>query len=148
MLKIMKVFESTIINAPADKVWTVMRDFIGLTVWSDAVAGAHITNGKAADQVGAIRHLDIVDGTVFIETLIAHSDEELFLKYDIMAGPIPVTDYVATMRLYPVTSSGQTYATWSAEFDCPDNQREAMQNVVGDQICAGGLKALKAYFEK
>ena len=144
----MKVFESTIINAPADKVWAVMRDFVGLTVWSNAVTGAHITNGKAADQVGAIRHLDIVDGSVFIETLVALSDEEMWLKYDIVEGPIPVTDYVATMRLYPVTATDQTYATWSAEFDCPDDQRKAMQDIVGSQICAGGLQALKAYFEK
>lgn len=144
----MKVFESTIINTPADVVWATMRDFVGLTEWSSAVTGAHITNGKAADQVGAIRHLDIIDGTVFIETLLAHSDEEMWVKYDIVEGPIPVTNYVATMRLYPVTTTDQTYATWSAEFDCPDNQREAMQNVVGDQICAGGLQSLKAYFEK
>ena len=144
----MKVFESTIIDAPTEKIWATMRDFVGLTVWSGAVTGAHITNGKAADQVGAIRHLDIVDGTVFIETLVAHSDEEMFLKYDIVEGPIPVTDYVATMRLYSVTATDQTYATWSAEFDCPDDQREAMQHVVGDQICAGGLQSLKAYFER
>lgn len=144
----MKVFESTIINASADKIWATMRDFIGLTVWSGAVTGAHITNGKAADQVGAIRHLDIVDGTIFIETLVAHSDEEMWLKYDIVEGPIPVTDYVATMRLYRVTATDQTYATWSAEFDCPDDQRDAMQEIVGNQICAGGLQSLKAYFEK
>ena len=144
----MKVFESTIINAPPDKIWATLRDFVGLTVWSGAVTGAHITNGKAADQVGAIRHLDIVDGTVFIETLVAHSDKEMFLKYDIIDGPIPVTDYVATMRLYPVTASNQTYATWSAEFDCPDDQRSTMREVVGGQICAGGLQALKSYFEE
>ena len=143
----MKVFESTIINAPAETVWATLRDFVGLTVWSGAVTGAHITNGKAADQVGAIRHLDIVDGTVCIETLVAHSDEEMWLKYDIVDGPIPVTDAIATMRLYRVTATDQTYATWSAEFDCPDDQREAMRNVVGGEICAGGLQALKAYFE-
>ena len=144
----MKVFESTIINAPAEQIWAVLRDFVRLTAWSGAVTGAHITNGKAVDQVGAIRHLDIVDGTVFIETLVAHSDEEMWLKYDIVDGPIPVTDYVATMRLYPVTAIDQTYATWSAEFDCPEDQRDGMRKVVGSQICAGGLQALKKYFEK
>ena len=143
----MKVFASTVIDVPAEQVWSVLRNFIGLTAWSNAVTGAHITNDKAADQVGAIRHLDIVDGSVFIETLVSLSDEEMFLKYDIVDGPIPVTNYVATMRVYPITAGNQTYATWSAEFDCPESARDAMQDVVGGQICAGGLQALKAYFE-
>ncbi len=144
----MKVFASIVIDAPSDQVWSVLRDFVGLTVWSNAVTGAHITNDKAADQVGAVRHLDIVDGTVFIETLVALSDEEMFLKYDILEGPIPVTNYVATMRLYPVTEGNITYATWSAEFDTADEHMEAMRDVVGGQICAGGLRAMKNYFEQ
>ena len=143
----MKVFESTVIQAPAAEVWSVLRNFVGLTAWSHAVTAASITNGKAADQVGAVRHLDIVDGTVFVETLLALSDHEMFLRYDIVEGPIPVSNYVATMRLYPVTAGDLTFATWSAEFDCDPDQREAMADVVGGMICAGGLQALKDYFE-
>ncbi|MEM7116168.1 MAG: SRPBCC family protein [Chloroflexota bacterium] len=143
----MKVFASVVIDAPIGKIWEVLRDFVGLTVWSGAVTGARIVNGKAADQVGAVRHLDIVDGTVFIETLVALSDEETFLKYDIVEGPLPVTNYVATMRLQPVTEGNLTYASWSAEFDTADEHVEGMREAVGGQICAGGLRAMKAYFE-
>ena len=143
----MKVFASVVIDAPIGKVWGVLRDFVGLTVWSGAVTGARIVNDKASDQVGAVRHLDIVDGTVFIETLVALSDEETFLKYDIVEGPLPVTNYVATMRLQPVTEGDMTYASWSAEFETADEHVEAMREAVGGQICAGGLKAMKNYFE-
>ena len=143
----MKVFASTVIGAPVDWIWPILRDFVGLTVWSPAVTNAFITNDKASDQVGAIRHLDIVDGSVFIETLVALSDEEMFLKYDIVQGPIPVSNYVATMRIRPVTEGNLTYASWSAEFDVADKHAEAMREVVGGQICAGGLRGMKAYFE-
>ena len=144
----MKVFESTVIEAPAAEVWPILRNFIGLTVWSNAVADAKIVNGKAADQVGAVRQLDIVDGTVFVETLITLSDSQMCLQYDIVEGPIPVTDYVATMQLVPVTAGDKTFATWSAVFDCPADQVQAMKEVVGGMICAGGLQALKGYFER
>jgi hypothetical protein len=143
----MKVFASIIIDVRADQLWPVLRDFVGLTTWSNAVSAAHITNGKAPDQVGAIRHLDIVDGSVFVETLVALSDELMSLSYNIVEGPLPVTDYVATMRVYPVTASACSYVTWSAEFDTPESEAEAMREVVGEQICAGGLQAMKAFFE-
>ena len=143
----MNVFASTVIAAPAEKVWTVVRDFIGLTNWSNVVSAAHITNDRAADQVGAVRQLKIVDGGEFVETLVALSDEDMLLQYDIVDGPIPVTDYIATMRVYPVTANDTAYVTWSAAFDTADDQRDLMRTVVGEQICAGGLEALKGYLE-
>ena len=46
-----------------------------------------------------------------------------------------------------VTEGNLTYASWSAEFDVADKHAEAMREVVGGQICAGGLRGMKAYFE-
>ncbi len=143
----MNVYASTVINASIDDVWQVMRDFVGLTAWSPSVTKAFITNDKAADQVGAVRHLDISDGSVFIETLVELSDHDTYFKYDIVDGPLPVTNYIATMRLQPITDGNQTFASWSAAFSTPDQHREEMQHVVGTLICTGGLAGLKAYME-
>ena len=143
----MHVFESIIIDRPADEIWAVLRDFVGLTAWSSAVTAARITNEMAGDQVGAIRYLDIVDGSHFIETLVSHSDEQMRMQYDIIDGPLPVTHYLSTMQLQPVTVGGQTYATWSAEFETKEKHAETMRKVVGGNICRGGLKAMKAHFE-
>ncbi|MFT4582381.1 MAG: hypothetical protein ACI915_001199 [Gammaproteobacteria bacterium] len=144
----MKVFASIVIDKPAQMVWNVMRDFVGLTAWSNAVTSAQISNAKASDQIGAIRRLEIVDGSVFTETLLALSDVQMILKYDIVEGPIPVEEYIATMQVYPVTATDASYLTWSAEFLTPDDQTDAMREVVGEQICAGGLLALKSYMER
>jgi hypothetical protein len=143
----MKVNASIVINKPASDVWLVLRNFIGLTTWSNAVTQARITNGKASDQIGAIRELEVEGGAVFTETLVAISDEQKCLTYDIVEGPIPVRDYLATMQVLPVTESDHSYVCWSAEFDTPDDQVTAMRGVVGEQICAAGLRALKAYME-
>ena len=143
----MKVFASVVINTDASSVWAVMRDFIGLTAWSNVVTEARISNGKASDQVGAIRELTIGDGSVFVETLVSHSDHERSLSYDIVDGPLPVSDYIATMRVHPVTDGDLSFVSWSAEFDTSDDNVEAMRDVVGSQICASGLAALKAYCE-
>ena len=39
-------YYSTVVDAPADRVWSVVRDFNGLsTWWSSNVSESHIENG-------------------------------------------------------------------------------------------------------
>ncbi|MGR8921903.1 MAG: SRPBCC family protein [Gammaproteobacteria bacterium] len=143
----MEVFASTTIARPATDVWAVARDFVGLTAWSNVVAAAEIDNGRAADQVGAVRRLTLSGGDVFVETLVSLCDRTLSLSYDIVDGPLPVSDYLATIAVTPVTADDTSFVSWGAVFDTPPEHREAMREVVGAQICAGGLAALKAYLE-
>nr|NIS43649.1 SRPBCC family protein [Desulfuromonadales bacterium] len=66
-------FRSVILDAPLDRVWAAVRAFDGVVNWNPAVTGARMETGGPT-AVGSIRHLDIVDGSVFRETLLAHSD--------------------------------------------------------------------------
>ena len=39
-----------------------------------------------------------------------------------------VDNYIATLKLTPITDGNRTFAEWSAEFDCaPDRERELTQ---------------------
>ena len=73
----MKVFTSVVINAPIAKVWATVRAFDGVARWNPGVVAARMESGGAT-EVGHIRHLDIADGTVFRETLLAHSDQDYY----------------------------------------------------------------------
>ena len=143
----MNVFASTVIAKPVDQIWAVLRQFDALTQWSPVVTKALITNHKSSDQIGAIRHLVLADASEFFETLLSLSDEDHELQYDIINSPLPVSNYCATMRVYPITSTGETFATWSAQFDTSEANQDAMREVVGEQICTGGLAAMKSFFE-
>ena len=70
-----------------------------------------------AHAPGSILHLDIVDGTVFRETLLELSDMEQFYTYDIIDSPPPVRNYVSTHRFIPVTYTGQILNIWASRFD-------------------------------
>ena len=59
-------------------------------------------------SVGAIRHLNIVDGTIFRETLLAHSDHDYFYTYNIVEGPLPCSDYISTHRFIPIIDGTMT----------------------------------------
>ena len=57
------------------------RERAAIADWNPGVAAARLESGSATG-VGAVRHLDIVDGSVFRETLLAHSDLEHSYSYD------------------------------------------------------------------
>ena len=143
----MHVFRSMIIDAPIDRVWSAVRAFDGVAAWNPGVTNARLETG-APTGTGALRHLDIVDGTVFRETLLAHSDRDHFYTYDIVEGPLPVTGYVSTHRFLPITASGQTLGIWESNFECPPDMSAEMDRVVGDGIYIGGMSGLNAYLKE
>lgn len=140
----MKVYRSMILDAPIAVAWAAVRAFDNVSRWNPGVTAAHLETG-APSEVGSVRHLDIVDGTVFRETLLAHSDVEHYYSYDIVEGPLPVTNYVSTHRLIAITHTNQTLGIWESTFDCDMSQDAAMDKIVGDQIYIGGLQGLNDY---
>ena len=143
----MHVYRSMIIDAPLQQVWAAVRAFDGVSAWNPAVAGARMETG-APTAVGSIRHLDIVDGTVFRETLLAHSDLEHFYTYDILDSPLPVTGYVSTHRFLPITHSDQTLGIWESRFDCDAAFAAEMDKTVGDAIYIGGMTGLNDFLRE
>ena len=140
----MNVMRSVIINAPIEKVWSVVRPFDGVVHWNPGVIAAHMESGTPT-TVGAIRHLDIVDGTVFRETLLAHSDHDFYYTYDILEGPLPCIDYISTHRFIPITDGNITLGIWSGTFDCEPKHSAELEKIVGVQIYRDGMRGLNAF---
>lgn len=133
-----------IINAPLEVVWQTVRQFDGVVNWNPGVTGARMESGSST-EVGHIRHLDIVDNTVFRETLLAHSDIDHSYTYDIVEGPLPVTKYVSTHRFLPITHSSQTLGIWEGWFQCDEGMANKLDKIVGDDIYIGGMTGLNEF---
>ena len=84
----MKVMRSVVIDAPIATVWAAVRRFDGVADWNPGVVAATLESGQPT-EVGAVRKLDIADGSVFRETLLAHSGLAHFYTYDIIESPLP-----------------------------------------------------------
>jgi hypothetical protein len=141
-----KIYVSSVIDAPIDKVWAVVRDFNGLPNWLPAFADSHIEGGLPADAVGCVRNFNLKEGGNIRERLLALSDAEYFCTYTILSAPLPVENYVATLRLRPITDGNRTFAEWSAEFDSPKPQE--MIETIGNGVFQGGFDALKQRFRR
>jgi len=143
---VIRIYTSSVVDAPADAVWALVRDFNGLPKWHPLIADSRIENGWPSDRVGCIRNFRLKDGGVIREQLLTLSDYEFECTYSILESPMGVNNYVATLKLTPVTDGGRTFAEWSAEFDAPVERERRLADEVGQGVFQGGFDALKAYF--
>ena len=141
-----RVFVSSVVNAPAAKVWARVRDFNGLPNWHPAIAESRIENGEAADKVGCVRAFSLRNGDRLRERLLGLSDHDLFCTYAILESPMGVENYVATLRLTPISDGDRTFIEWTAEFDCPPEREAELIAGIGGGVFQGGFDALKRQF--
>jgi len=57
-----------------------------------------------------------------------------------------VTNYVATLKLTPVTDGARCFAEWSAEFECEPGREAELTQSIGQGVFQGGFNALKLHF--
>lgn len=140
------VYVSSVIAAPAARIWETIRDFNGLPNWHPAIAESRIESGAPADQVGCIRAFRLRDGGFIRERLLALSDYDFSCTYAILESPMGVENYVATLKLTPITDGDRTFAEWSAEFDCAPEREAELVALIGTGVFQGGFDALKSRF--
>jgi hypothetical protein len=143
---VVRVYTSSVIDAGADSVWARVRDFNGLPGWHPGIADSRIENSEPGDRIGCIRHIHTRDGGMIREKLLALSDYEYSCTYSILESPMGVDNYVATLKLTPITDGARTFAEWSAEFDCAEGREGALTQTIGQGVFQGGFDALKRHF--
>jgi Polyketide cyclase / dehydrase and lipid transport len=145
---VVQVYASSVIDASAETVWSRIRDFNGLPQWHPDIADSRIENGQPADRVGCIRHFHLRDGGTIREKLLAMSDYEYSCSYSILESPMGVENYIATLKLTPVTDGARCFAEWSAEFECAPGRERELSERIGHEVFQGGFDALKKLFAR
>ena len=140
-----KVVRSTVIAAPVETVWDVLRDFNGHDRWHPAVADSHIERGQTSDRVGSVRRFHLADGSELREQLLTLSDADMAFTYCLLDTPVPLLNYVAHVRLSPVTDGDMTFWHWESRFDTPAGREAELGQMVGENIYQGGFDAIRAH---
>jgi len=143
---VIKVYTSSVIDASADAVWAHIRDFNGLPKWHPAIAASRIEGNWPSDRIGCIRNFQLRDGGTIREQLLTLSDYDYQCTYSILESPMGVDNYIATLKLTPVTDGNRAFAEWSAEFDTPPGQERRLADSIGQGVFQAGFDALKSYF--
>ncbi len=121
-------------SASAERIWNVIGGFNSLPAWHPAVEHSEL------EADGKIRKVTLGDGTTIFEKLEHHSEEFRECSYSIVESPLPVVDYLATLKVSELGEGSQV--EWSGRFE-PSGvpESEAVQLVEG--LYRAGLDNLK-----
>jgi hypothetical protein len=140
-----KVVKSTILEAPVEAVWEIVRDFNGHDRWHPIVADSVIERGQPVDKIGCVRRFHLKDGALLRETLLALSDADMAYSYCLNDTPVPLLNYVAHVRLAPVTDGDWTFWHWESRFDTPLGREAELKAMVAENVYQAGFDAIRRH---
>ena len=136
-------YASSVIPAPVDDVWTVVRDYNGLGQWHPAIADSALDSGTA--EVGAVRRLTLGATGEWWSSGCWPSTTS--------TGATPTRSWRALSRCAatsppsaPITDSGQTFAEWWAEYDAEGADESGLDEFFSGAVYGDGLAALRERF--
>ena len=137
-----KVSLKTRLNASADAVWEVIRDFNGLGKFMESIARSTMDGSG----VGATRTLTFVGGSIIVERLESLEDAKHTLSYAIIQGDLPLEGYLSTMALRDL-GQGKCELAWSSTFE-PKGAPEADVVKMIEGVYREGFAGLKRLFAR
>jgi len=143
-----KVVRSTVIDAPIERVWAVLRDFNSHDQWHEVVDESRIEAGLASSQVGCVRAFRLKDGHFIREQLLTLDDREHKSTYCIVEATVPLQRYVATVTLKPVTDGNRTFWHWESTFATPPGQERELREMVSRGVYEAGFENLRRHLRQ
>jgi hypothetical protein len=121
-------YTSAIIPADLDRVWSVIGDFHGLPGWITRIRAGEAEGDPGPGPVGSVRRLTLdPDGIVARERLVHYDATGHRYSYEFADEiPFPVRAYRGTVRLLPITETGETFLEWYGEYDADTEQSDQM----------------------
>ncbi len=139
-----EVRRSTVLDAPIDDVWRILRDFNGHDRWHPAVAESRLAGARFTDQVGSLRDFRLTGGERVKEQLLSLSDKNRSFSYAIVESDVPLNDYVAHVALKPVTDGRRTFWDWRSKFRPPAGREQELAQLVAEGVYDAGFEAIRA----
>ena len=146
-----RVTRSTVIDAPIERVWAVLRDFNSHDQWHSAVQASRIEGagrGERSDQVGCVRSFTLKDGNRIREQLLSLSDIEHKSTYCIVEASVPLQRYVAAITLKPVTDGNRTFWHWESTFATPPGRERELHDLVAQGVYEAGFADLRRHLQQ
>jgi mxaD protein len=139
------VSKNVTVNASPETTWKMIGNFNHLDVWHPVVVASKLLQGNG-QTAGAERLLTLGNGATITEDLVSLNNGAKSYTYKIVKSPLPIADYVSTIRVSPA-ADGKATVTWSSTFDANGaSDEEAINTISG--IYDAGLNSLDKHFNK
>jgi len=125
------------VEASADAVWDLFRDFGGIQRFSAGIEKVEVSGSG----IGAVRTITVPGGVTLQERLEAFDDRGRRLQYAIVGGPIPVTGYLATIEVKDEGSKA-CRIDWSSHFEPKGISDDQARGMI-EGVYKGGIAGVK-----
>ncbi|TDV38600.1 SRPBCC family protein [Actinophytocola oryzae] len=140
----MEIRWSTVIDAPADEVWSYLRSFGNLADWIPTIDSCEIEDGHDDTVPGAVRVIRHGrNGSR--ERLLSNDDSTMTQTYEQLTGTLPVLDYRGTYQVWPVYDTDSAFVFRSCTFALTPSvtDPEALATLVRVHVFAPTMEALR-----
>ena len=118
------------------RAWSLVGDFCGIKAWHPAIKDCVLSERDGAK----IRTLTARDGSTFVEQLVKWDDKDTSYTYRILQSPLPVADYLSTLKVEEDDEPGKVAITWSSTFEPKGTSEEEARKAVSAVYLAGLLQ--------
>ncbi|HXR20438.1 MAG TPA: SRPBCC family protein [Steroidobacteraceae bacterium] len=118
-----------------DAVWQKIGDFCGIAQWHPAIAKCELTADKKD------RTLTLKGGGSIVEHLVRWSNKTHSYTYKIVSGPLPVDNYVSTLRVSAAKSGSGSVISWRGHYTAKGASDADAKKAI-DGVYDAGLTAL------
>ena len=125
-------YKATSIATP-DAAWKKIGDFCGIATWHPAVEKCVLSDG------GKTRTLSLKGGGTIVEKLVSRDDNAHNYTYQIVSSPLPVSDYVSTIKVLP-DGSGSSIV-WTGDYKAKGASEADAKKTI-DGVYKAGVDAL------
>ena len=135
-------------SASPTKVWSIIKEFDGISTWLPPAASSPADKGTKVGSVRVITLKGAGDPTV-TEKLLAHSNSKRSYSYAIVkVDPkvLPVTGYTSTISVSK--TSGGSMVTWTGKFTPAEGVDEATADKAVSGVYRAGLDNIKVMAER
>jgi len=126
-------------DAPAARVWPLVSDFGGIDKYMRGIESIRLEG----EGLGSDRIVGTAAGSI-VERLTWFDAEALTYSYTIVSGPIPLSRYVATVKLTP--EGERCGIEWKGHFE-PEGISVEDGEKLARSIYTGGIKGYKRALE-
>ena len=132
-----KVVVTESLPVSADELWKRVGGIGSLSDWHPGILKSEVSG----EGVGAIRTCQLASGATLVERIQEINDAERYYVYAMQESPLPIKNYVATLRVREGEGGGSVIE-WSSEFDA-DGVPEGELIARLETAYRGGLDNLK-----
>lgn len=143
----LNTYETVSVKGGPDAPWNLVSRWDALESWCPAFVKTEIVSGGTG--VGSVRAITLKDGPTFTEELIALDAAAREYTYRIIDSPLPIVDYVSTVRVLAMPD-GHSEVIWKSSYKrrakdnpTPEQDDPAMLKLVSGlyRACLGNVKA-------